>query len=426
MNRTPPHPPSTRKGSNSVQVRRYNERVVLEALNRLGHASKADLARSTNLTPQAVATIVDSLANAGLVRVEGKRSGQVGQPSTLYSAAPDGAFSIGLHVGRRALDAVLVDFTGRTLRCETCEYEYPEPKMIADLATGYVRTLRASLPPGLRDRVVGAGVAMPYFLGGWTNELGMPRSVTEAWEEFDFTATLERDIALPLFFENDASSAATAEFVYGIGRDTRDFIYLFISTFIGGGLVINGDLETGPHGNSAAFGPYPVSPSLLTTVPPPKGPFEILLRRASVYVLTNHLRRNNVPIRRANELVELGERAEPYLSEWIADCADALAQAIVGAIAVVDVSAIVIDGILPPAILRRTVRAVADRFAEVMPEGLVAPKIEVGTIGSQAAAIGAAILPLYAMFAPDSDVLVKAQMRGASVSLTGVQGYMQG
>ena len=409
MSRTSFEAVHTRKGSNSVRVRRYNERVVLEALQRLGKASKAELARSANLTPQAVATIVDSLATMGLVQIDGKRSGLVGQPSTLYAPAPEGAFSIGLHVGRRALEAVLVDFTGKTLRRETSDYEYPEPAVVVDLADAYIRTLHASLPPPLRDRVVGAGVAIPYFLGGWTRELGMPPSITAAWEAIDFATALQRRTSLRLFLENDASSAATAEVAYGIGRHTRDFIYLFLSTFVGGGLVIAGSLETGPHGNSAAFGPYPVRPSSLSSVPPPKGPFEILLRRASVYVLTNHLRTNGVPIRRAQELVELGDGAEPYLSEWIADCADALAQAIVGAIAVVDVSAIVIDGILPPAILQRTVKAVSDRFEEVVPEGLVTPLIRVGTVGSLAAAVGAAVLPLYAMFAPDSDVLVKSE-----------------
>src|SRR5260370_35601359 len=79
---------ASRKGSNSVQIRRYNERVVLEALRRLGKASKAELARSANLTPQAVATIVDYLAEIGLVGLEGKRAGQVGQASVLYGPAP--------------------------------------------------------------------------------------------------------------------------------------------------------------------------------------------------------------------------------------------------------------------------------------------------------------------------------------------------
>jgi predicted NBD/HSP70 family sugar kinase len=411
-----PSAPVSRKGSNSVQVRRYNERVVLEALQRLRQASKAELARSANLTPQAVAVIVDYLEEVGLVRHEGKRVGQVGQPSTLYAPAPDGAFSIGLHIGRRAFDAVLVDFTGKTLRIETYEYEYPEPGAVADLAAAYVQTFRASLAPDLRGRIVGVGVAMPYFMDSWTKELGMPSSITEAWEGFDFAKTLANTINLPLFFENDASGAATAELVYGKGRDVRDFIYLFISTFIGGGLIINGNLETGPHGNSAAFGPYPVTPSLLSTVPAPKGPFEILLHRASIYVLTNHLRQNGVPIKRALELNLMADRAEPFLTEWIQDCADSLAQAIVGAIAVVDVSGVVIDGILPPAILQRTVEAVSSRFEAILPEGLVAPKIEMGTIGPQAAAIGAAILPLYAMFAPDSGTLVKAKTPGSGRS----------
>jgi predicted NBD/HSP70 family sugar kinase len=160
------------------------------------------------LTPQAVAAIVDHLEEVGLIRHEGKRVGQVGQPSTLYAPAPDGAFSIGLHVGRRAFDAVLVDFTGKTLRIETCDYEFPEPKAVAELAGAYVQTFRASLVPHLRERVVGVGVAMPYFMDSWTKELGMPSSITEAWEDFDFTKALRDTISLPLFFENDASGAA--------------------------------------------------------------------------------------------------------------------------------------------------------------------------------------------------------------------------
>ena len=52
------------------------------------------------------------------------------------------------------------------------------------------------------------------------------------------------------------------------------------------------------------------------------------------------------------------------------------------------------------------------RFGEIVPEGLFAPEIAVGTMGPRAAAIGAAILPLYAMFAPDSATLVKAKAPG--------------
>lgn len=397
----------SRKGSNSVRVRKYNERAVLEALRRLGTASKADLARATNLTPQAVAGIVDGLVDLGLVENRGRRTGLVGQPSVMFGPAPDGAFAIGIHVGRRALDAVLVDFSGSVRRLESSEYDHPEPAYVARLALSYIDTLAASLSPALRERMIGTGVAMPYFLGGWADELGFPPAVSRSWSAFDLRAHLRRHAGTEVWFENDASSAAVAELVYGKGREFGTWVYLSINTFIGGGLVMNGNLETGPNGNAAAYGPYPVRPSRLSSVPAPAAPFELLLRRASVYVLMNHLRLNGVGINRANDLAAIGEAAEPFLGEWIADCADALAEAIVGSIAVVDLEAVVIDGILPRPVMARVVDAVRSRFGEVAPAGLVLPKIEQGTIGRHAAAVGGAILPLYAAFSPNRDVLLK-------------------
>ncbi len=293
-------------------------------------------------------------------------------------------------------------------RFESSEYDYPEPSQVGRLAASYVETLTASLPPVQRDRVIGVGVAIPYFLGVWANELEFPARVANAWRSLDVRKYLVSAIGQELWFENDGSAAATAELAYGRGREYKHWIYLSINTFIGGGLVINGNIEVGPRGNSAAFGPYPVSPSRLVSVPPPAAPFEILLHRASVYVLMNHLRTNGVSINRANDLETLGAGAEPYLSEWIEDAADALAQAIIGSIAVIDIEAVVIDAILPRVILERVVASIKRDFAALLPDGLVEPEIVMGTIGRQAAAIGGAILPLYAMFAPGSSVLMKS------------------
>ena len=102
------------KGSNSVKVRHYNERFVLDAIRRLKEASKSDLARAAHLTPAAVADIVDGLESSGFVKQVGKRFGQRGSPSILYRLAPERIYSVGIKIGRRALEAVLVDFAGRS------------------------------------------------------------------------------------------------------------------------------------------------------------------------------------------------------------------------------------------------------------------------------------------------------------------------
>ncbi|WGF88418.1 ROK family protein [Marinivivus vitaminiproducens] len=396
-----------RKGSNSVQVRHYNERVVLEAVRRLGQASKADIARAAHLTPQAVAGIVDALSEAGYLEVRGKRFGKVGQPSVLYGPAPDRAFAIGLHIGRRSLESVLVNFAGEIQQARVHDYAAPEPDRVLRRALEDMAALTTSLRPEWRGRVIGAGVAMPHFLHGWQGELGFSDVLVERWRAIDLKAELAERSPLPILFEKDAAAAATAELVHGIGRSHASFLYLSINTFIGGGLVLDGGVETGTHGNAAAIAPMPVGPSGLAGVPAPDAPFELLLRRASVYVLLRHLRANGIAVERARDLAGLPDAARPFVAEWQEDCSRALAQALVAATSVVDVEAVVIDGVLPRAMLEQVVRAVAESFALLLPEGIVAPRVLAGTLGRDATAIGAAMLPLYAVFAPDSAVLAK-------------------
>ena len=135
-----------------------------------------------------------------------------------------------------------------------------------------------------------------------------------------------------------------AGYVAPRGNRFRDFVHLSINTLIGGGLIFDGVLQTGPNGNAAAFGPMPVTHSTLSSIAVPLGPFEILLRRASVYGLINHLRHCRVTIDRVRELDPMpAAAAGPYL-EWEKDCADALAQAMISTLAVVDPEAIGIDG----------------------------------------------------------------------------------
>ena len=66
-------PPQSRRVSSSSTLPRYNERRVLRVIRRMGEASKADLARQTNLTNTAVGTIVSNLHRQQLLTVSQKR-----------------------------------------------------------------------------------------------------------------------------------------------------------------------------------------------------------------------------------------------------------------------------------------------------------------------------------------------------------------
>ena len=101
------------RGSNQVGMRQFNERVVLQALRAHGATPKAELARLTGLTAQTIGLITARLDEDGLLVRQAPVRGRVGQPSVPLGLNPDGAFSIGIKIGRRSADWLLVDFTGR-------------------------------------------------------------------------------------------------------------------------------------------------------------------------------------------------------------------------------------------------------------------------------------------------------------------------
>ena len=164
------------QGSNSIQVRQFNERVILALLRRLGTASKADLARHANLTANTAGMIVHDLEAAGLIRSEGKRQGDRGQPATLIGLDPAGAYSLGVKIGRRSLDTILVDFSGQVLAQRRRECPFPLPEQALALALEDIAALRETLSQDQAARIAGLGVATPYNMGSWRRELDIPSS----------------------------------------------------------------------------------------------------------------------------------------------------------------------------------------------------------------------------------------------------------
>ncbi|MEK0082750.1 ROK family protein [Benzoatithermus flavus] len=394
------------QGSNSAQVRQFNERVILTLLRRLGAASKADLARHAQLTSNTAGQIVRELEEQRLVRSEGKRTGARGQPATLLRLDPEGAYSIGIKIGRRSLDALLVDFSGHVLERRRLERSFPLPDEAVAFVRESVMALRRCLNRGTEHRLAGLGVATPYNLGSWQRELDIPNSAYQRWNDVDVKAELEAATGLAVFVENDGTAAAVAELFQGHGRSLDDFLYVFIGTAAGGGVILGGDYHRGVNANAGDLGLMPTLPSRLPTAPRPRGPYEILLTRASLNALIRHLRGRGFPIESRRDLEPLLEQAHPAVGEWLEDAVDALVLPVLSAVRILDVPAVVIDGDLPRPLLLDLIARLEIQLGIASPESREPPRLLCGSIGREAPAIGAAILPLHLNFSPSRDVLI--------------------
>ena len=166
------------RGSNQVGMRQFNERVVLQALRAHGPTPKADLARLTGLTAQTIGLITARLDEDGLLTRQLPVRGRVGQPSVPLGLNPDGAFAVGIKIGRRSADWLLVDFTGQVRQRLAIQYPFPDATTLLPAIEVNLNQLLQGLG-ALRERVVGVGVAAPLQMGGWHRMLGVtkPRPV---------------------------------------------------------------------------------------------------------------------------------------------------------------------------------------------------------------------------------------------------------
>ncbi len=387
------------RGTNQTGVRAYNERLVLSLIRRHGRIAKAEIARLTGLSAQTVSVIVKQLEEDGLVRREPKLRGRVGQPSIPFALDPAGAYGIGLKVGRRSADAVLIDFTGEVRASRRLTYPYPAPAPLEAFASQSIAALLAGLPPAARRRVAGIGVAQPFEIWSWAEETGAPQAELDRWRDADIAAALAARFGLPVYACNDITAACGAELLLGDGARYRDFIYLYVGAFIGGGVALGGALFPGRSGNAGALG------SLL--VPGPDGRPQQLIRRASIYLLETALEQAGADPAGLWRSTELWQGPRGVIDAWLETTAEALAIAIVSACAVIDFEAAIVDGALPEAERARLVELVAAALARLDRQGLSPCILQPGTLGAFARAMGGACLPLMAQYTADREVLFK-------------------
>jgi predicted NBD/HSP70 family sugar kinase len=379
-----------RGGVNQSGLRDHNERLILSVLQRRKTVPAAELARRTGLSKPTVSTILRNLEDDGLVRRGEPVRGKVGKPSIPIELDPDGAFSIGLKVGRRSADLLLLDFEGTVRGQLHTTFDYPVPDAVFGFLETGIADLLGTLSVAHQKRVCGIGIGTPFELWKWHDLSGPAAERFRSWKDVDFAHEVARLSDLPVYVVNDATAACHAEYLYGRGKDYRDFAYFFIGSFIGGGIALNGTVFEGNQGNAGALG------SMRTTGP--LGESQQLIDTASLHLLEARLIEAGLDPSLMWQKPQDWTRLSRYVEPWIGETAQELAKASLSICSVIDFEAILVDGAFPPEIREELVERVRRYLVNQDKRGLIAPTVETGTVGENARAIGAASVPIFAEY----------------------------
>ncbi|MEM9574957.1 MAG: ROK family transcriptional regulator [Pseudomonadota bacterium] len=383
-------------GANQSGLRDYNERLLLSMLLRNGPMPGSDLARHAGLSAQTVSVILRKLENDGFLERGAPQRGRVGKPSVPMGLAADGAFSLGLKIGRRNADLILIDFKGGVRVQKTASYAYPMPDQIFEFLEDGMADIFASLSPLEQQRVCGIGLAAPFELWNWYELAGAPPDEFMRWSEVDFRERISMFSDLPVYSMNDATAACRAEHVYGRGKEFRDYAYFYIAAFVGGGIVLNHSVFEGHQGNAGALG------SLRSTSP--NGESRKLIDVASIHLLERRLDQAGIDKKVLWQQPQDWSGITRYVEAWMGETAQELAKAALSTCSVIDFEAVLIDGAFPEDIRMELVERTSRYIANQDMRGLIPPRIEAGSIGGNARAIGAASGPIFAQYLLNTNV----------------------
>jgi glucokinase len=179
------------------------------------------------------------------------------------SAAPDPPHApraLAIDLGASRLRAAAVAAGGEVLRRrETPTPRDGSPRALVGAVIDLLSALAADLPADSLARLAGIGVSAVGPLDAERGVLLGPPNLGAGYRGLELAAPLRGHFGLPVAIERDTNVAALAERAFGAARGCDDFVYLTVSTGIGGGIVHDGRIFGGSRGLAGELGHVPVS-----------------------------------------------------------------------------------------------------------------------------------------------------------------------
>lgn len=410
----------TRSGTNLPRVGGYNQAVVLDAVRTRGEVSRVELAELTGLTNQTVSNVVRKLLDAGLVAESGQAPSNGGKRRTLLSLRADGAYAVGVHLDPDAAVIVVVDLAGQVVGSR--RLRLTDPADAADVVDRVARAAgrlveRAGVD---RDRLLGLGVAAPGPLDGTTGAVVSPPNFP-GWGRVPLTEMFAAATGLPVALDNDATAAAIGERWIGGADRAGSFLFVYLGTGVGAGIVLDGAVLHGDCGNAGEFGHMAVEPGdricqcgshdcLGPYCSPAAIIDDLIVRhgraaadRIGLLGTPDHVHQDWRALRRA------ARAGDDAAQDVVRRAARRIGQAARGAVSLLDVSRIVLGGealrgVEP--LMREEIEKAVNRTS--VARTIRAISVEPSVIGETVGAVGAASLVLHGNYAPGWRLLTEA------------------
>ena len=243
---------------NNRAIREVNRSIILDLVRRGGHISRTELARRSKLTKPTVSTIIEQLMKDGIVHEVGlgeSLSGG-GRPARLLEFNDASAAFLGIHFAVGSTVVALADARGviRQVKAKPMAKESPAKaiKALRPLLTEVLQAAKIS-----RGRLEAACAVLPGLVDQESGICTLAPNL--GWRDFPLRDALADELHVPVSVNNITQASAVAEGRVGVARGMRSYVWLYVGSGVGAGIVLDGRLFFGQRGFSGEIGHCPVA-----------------------------------------------------------------------------------------------------------------------------------------------------------------------
>ncbi|BCB91383.1 ROK family transcriptional regulator [Phytohabitans suffuscus] len=246
-------------------VRLRNRAALLSKLFLEGPLTRQDLARDTGLSQPAVSNVVADLVAAGLVVDAGALESDGGRPSMSLRVAPRFALVAGVDVGETRVRVELFDLSMALLA--TSDHPLgtarPDPAtVVRHVVAGLdAVTTRAGVP---RSDLLGVGVGVSGVVVAQDPGPGagahrhrreaVVYAQTLGWDGVPLERMIRAEVDVPLHIDNGAKTQGQAEMWFGAGRGARHAVFALVGSGVGATVVSDGATYRGVASSAGEWG----------------------------------------------------------------------------------------------------------------------------------------------------------------------------
>jgi predicted NBD/HSP70 family sugar kinase len=234
-------------------LRRDNRAVLLSSLFFEQPLSRPDLSAATGLSPASVSNVVRELIDEGIVIEAGSVDSDGGRPRVLLQVNPDYGYVIGVDVGEIRVRVELFDLT----MAERAKVDYPLDPQQHDVAV-IVEAILAGLDEVLTrsgvspSAVLGVGIGVPGIVENGPDVRVHGQSY--GWDAVPLERLLRAGTSLPLHIDNGARTMGQAELWFGTGRGTQHAVVCLIGSGVGASIISHGSSHRGSTSSAVEWG----------------------------------------------------------------------------------------------------------------------------------------------------------------------------